>query len=67
MILRTLPLDGDGFREIITHHHVHNPSRELLMVWDYQGNLLWEYLSSPTEEQNANAPPGTRICARLRL
>ncbi len=50
-------LDGDGFKEIITHHHVHNPSRELLMVWDYQGNKLWEYLSGPTEEQTANAPP----------
>jgi outer membrane protein assembly factor BamB len=52
-------LDGDGFLEIVTHHHIYWEwqSVERMTVWDHNGNELWHFDSSPTEAQSANAPP----------
>ncbi len=50
-------VNGDGRFEILSHQHEYNPSRELLNVWDPEGNKLWSYQSSPSAEQEANAPP----------
>jgi outer membrane protein assembly factor BamB len=50
-------IDSDGRAEVLSHSHLYDPSRERLLVWDHQGNELWAYAGSPSEEQAANAPP----------
>lgn len=47
---------GDSELEVISHSHTYNPSRERLVVWDHEGNQLWSYSASPSDEQEANAP-----------
>lgn len=50
-------INGDRRPEVLSHNHLYTPSREKLTVWDSQGEELWSYLSSPSAEQEANAPP----------
>ncbi len=50
-------VNGDGRREILSHSHLYNPSRERELAWDREGNLLWTYLAAPSAEQQAQAPP----------
>jgi outer membrane protein assembly factor BamB len=58
-----MDVNNDGYLEILSHHHCGTSTEAgrkclaWLRMWDYQGNLLWTFYSSPTEQQSAHAPP----------
>lgn len=49
-------LDKDGKPEIVLHSHRYDPSREELVVVTNEGEQLWRYVSTPSAEQELNAP-----------